>query len=494
MGPLDSTLLQLCIGTGVLGAFGLVLSKIRNQSIPPLPPGPKSYPLIGNMLSLPRSYEHKGFAELGRQLRSDIISLSFFGITIVVTNSQEHAIELLEKRSAIYSDRMCPPAVRETTLMNWGNVISLIGYNDTWRKYRRMMHLWMNKQAIPAFHESQQSQARLLLQRLLMKCESSRSSEELNMELYTTISSTLLQSIYGYSPQGWNDPYVVEMQEIIFNLGKAALPTNYWVNMVPALVYTPDWFPGTSWKKTLLQWGKQKTRVSDSLLRWTKSRMNLGNDNVSIVASLLNSADQWGTEEKELDSIIGEVAVGLFGAGTETTADTIIIFIMAMMLFPNAQAKAQEEIDMVIGASRLPSLADEMSLPYVGRLIQELLRWQPIAPLALPHVCTEDNLYRGYLIPKGAIVIGNIWAISRNEHIYKDPETFDPDRYLDPSVPLPPAFGWGRRKCAGLHYAEASLFIAIASILATFNITMCKNGAGDNMVPTTEGMEGHVLY
>ncbi|QRW13616.1 cytochrome P450 family protein [Ceratobasidium sp. AG-Ba] len=306
-------------------------------------------------------------------------------------------------------------------------------------------------------------------------------SELLTQSSFSTISSTLLQSIYGYSPQGWNDPYVVEMQEIVINLGKAALPTKYWVNMVPALVHTPDWFPGTSWKKTLLQWGKQKTRVSDGLLRWTKSRMNMGNDNVSIVASLLNSADQWGTEEKELDSIIGEVAIGLFGAGTETTADTIIIFIMAMMLFPNAQAKAQEEIDMVIGTSRLPSLADEMSLPYVGRLIQELLRWQPIAPLALPHVCTEDNQYRGYLIPKGAIVIGNIWAISRNEDVYKDPETFDPDRYLDPSVPLPPAFGWGRRKCAGLHYAEASLFIGIASILATFNITMCKNSAGDDM-------------
>ncbi|QRV99074.1 cytochrome P450 family protein [Ceratobasidium sp. AG-Ba] len=105
----------------------------------------------------------------------------------------------------------------------------------------------------------------------------------------------------------------------------------------------------------------------------------------------------------------------------------------------------------------------------------------------------RKNEYNGYLIPKDAIVIGNTWAMSRDEKIYRNPETFDPDRFLDPSVPHIPAFGWGQRVCPGLHYAQASIFITIASIFATFNITMSKDESGKDIVPTTEGVENLLI-
>ena len=52
-----------------------------------------------------------------------------------------------------------------------------------------------------------------------------------------------------------------------------------------------------------------------------------------------------------------------------------------MMLYPEVQRKAQTEVDRVIGSDRLPTLADRSSLPYVGALVQEVLRWNPVAPL-----------------------------------------------------------------------------------------------------------------
>jgi cytochrome P450 len=84
-------------------------------------------------------------------------------------------------------------------------------------------------------------------------------------------------------------------------------------------------------------------------------------------------------------------------------------FFLAMTLNPDVQAKAQVEIDQVVGLDRLPTLADKDRLPYLNAVIKELLRWSPVAPLALPHAANEDGFYDGYFIPKDSILIPNVW-------------------------------------------------------------------------------------
>lgn len=86
-------------------------------------------------------------------------------------------------------------------------------------------------------------------------------------------------------------------------------------------------------------------------------------------------------------------------------------FFLAMMLHPEVQRKAREEIDRVVGDGRLPNVKDRDSLPYVEAVLKEVFRWHPIAPMGLPHEITEDDIYQGYLIPKGAIIIPNIWFV-----------------------------------------------------------------------------------
>jgi cytochrome P450 len=80
-----------------------------------------------------------------------------------------------------------------------------------------------------------------------------------------------------------------------------------------------------------------------------------------------------------------------------------------MTLFPEAQRKAQEELDRVIGTSRLPTFEDRKNLPYIDAVVKETFRWHPLAPLGLPHMTDEDDVINGYLIPKGSILIPNIW-------------------------------------------------------------------------------------
>ncbi|CAE6452905.1 unnamed protein product [Rhizoctonia solani] len=87
----------------------------------------------------------------------------------------------------------------------------------------------------------------------------------------------------------------------------------------------------------------------------------------------------------------------------------------------------------------------------------------------------------------------NAWAITHDETAYANPEAFDPDRYLDPSTPPSPVFGWGRRRCPGIHFAQGSLFITIASILMAFDIGVIKDDNGKDVLPSGKMINAMVL-
>ena len=81
-----------------------------------------------------------------------------------------------------------------------------------------------------------------------------------------------------------------------------------------------------------------------------------------------------------------------------------------MCLYPEVQRRAQEEVDRVCGyGERLPGLEDRERMPYVEAVLKETLRWNPVAPMGLPHAASEEGVYEGMRIPKGAIMMANIW-------------------------------------------------------------------------------------
>lgn len=80
-----------------------------------------------------------------------------------------------------------------------------------------------------------------------------------------------------------------------------------------------------------------------------------------------------------------------------------------MSLFPGIQRTAQEEIQSVVGNNQLPTVADRVNLPYINAMVKEVLRWHPVAPMGIPHMSTADDIYDKYFIPKGSLVLPNIW-------------------------------------------------------------------------------------
>ncbi|KAF8741415.1 cytochrome p450, partial [Rhizoctonia solani] len=320
---------------------------------------------------------------------------------------------------------------------------------------------------------AQDSEARRLLARLLAAHEEPMTSEHLNAEFYRTTSALFLQSVYGYELKSSEDQFLNDIISLNSVLNQASLPT---VNVFPWMEHIPDWFPGTGWKQTAYQWRALKDRAIDNVYNWSKQRIIDGLDDSSVVSHIYRDARQTGFNEADADDFCKNVAS--------------ILVMVAMAMYPDIQEKAQQEIDQIVGTDRLPNVEDRPSLHYVERLLTEI-RLMLLPSRGVPHVCTEENEYRGYRIPKGAVMIGHIRATVREEHVYKDAEEFNPDRFLDPTVPPPQAFGWGI--CPGQHFFREMFYIEVVLILATMKVERCKDENGKDIVLTAETTENNVI-
>lgn len=188
------------------------------------------------------------------------------------------------------------------------------------------------------------------------------------------------------------------------------------------------------------------------------------------------------------------VALHILPAHCHQSVATIANFLLAMIKNPQAQHRAQTEIDAVVGQDRLPDFRDEAALPYVNALVKEVQRWRNVTPLATPHRLTTDDAYNGFLLPKDSIVIGNAFSIMHDESLFRDPESFLPERYLDPSTKsLDVMFGFGTRICPGRYLARSSIWIIIVSILSTFVVSKAMDDDGHEIEVSDEEFTAGVV-
>ena len=191
--------------------------------------------------------------------------------------------------------------------------------------------------------------------------------------------------------------------------------------------------------------------------------------------------------------------VSISAAGAETTSVVLAWWMLAMVTYPEVQRRAQAELDAVVGRARTPTFADFQCLPYIRAMVKEALRWRTSGPVGLPHCSAEDDWYDGMFIPKGTIVMANMWYLNHDPEIYgADAAHFNPARFLNAHgdiAPGPPetkeeghvTYGFGRRVCVGKHVANNSLFIDIAMTLWACNIEPGKDGHGDIIPMDVEG-------
>ncbi|KAJ7251374.1 cytochrome P450 [Mycena rebaudengoi] len=464
--------------------FALLYFNRRRSSHLPLPPGPKKLPLVGNLFGLPSQFEWETYAKWSKELGSDIIHLSVAGKSIIILSSVDAVFDLLDQRSAIYSDR--PRSVMLNELMGFEFAFVTMRYGDTWREHRRLFHSAFHVTAARRFRPQQVNASHDLLRRLL------ENPDDEVMKHIKHMNGALIMSIaYGIDTLPSNDPYMETAEATIDALAQTAVPGRYLVDVIPVLKYVPAWFIGAGFKRQAREWKKLTDKMVQLPFQAAKRLVTNGTAPPSYVSDKLQDIDE-NQDQEHQEKVIQDTAGSMYAAGFDTTGAALGTFILAMLANPEVQKRAQEEIDAVVREGHLPSFDDEEALPYVSAIVKEVLRWKPVAPIGIPHAIAVEDTYCGYRIPAGSIIVPNTWAILYDETAYPDPYKFNPDRFLlngrlNPAVRDPNlVFGFGRRVCPGQHMAQSTLWITVASLLAVFNITKAIGKDGKILEPSYE--------
>ncbi|KAK0470333.1 cytochrome P450 [Desarmillaria tabescens] len=445
----------LALGT-VLWVTICIIRRRSRLSLP-LPPGPRGYPFIGNLFDVPTEREWEAWERWGKKY-GDISSVTVLGRTIVVLNSYSLAKELLDGRSAKYSDR---PYLSMPNLCGWKDTLLILGYGRVFRTQRKLFHETMGTmEKFHRFYHIEDEQSRKVIRGILSD------PEHFVEHIETGVASIVLRIAYGYTIRE-NDPLLAKCKQITEDFIQMT-SHKFLVNKIPFLRHLPGWMPGANFKKLVKEWKQRVEEMIDDPFDCVKEQMAKGTAEPSFVSTNL--------ENNEDEYSIKRTAVAIYAAGFDTTVVTIKVFFKVMVLFPEIQARVQAEIDSITGGDRLPTLADRDQglLPYTLATLYEVFRWHLPLPTGFPHRTVEDDTYNGYFIPKGSIVAFNSLQMCHDPNLYPDPEVFDPTRFLGHSPQLDPReliFGFVRRTCPGRFLAEASVFLTMARTLAVFNIT-----------------------
>ncbi|KAK0436558.1 cytochrome P450 [Armillaria borealis] len=426
LGPRPVIYLSITL-VGLLFAWHLF--RRTRRSTAQFPPGPRGLPLIGNLLDMPSQKEWLTFAKWGERY-GDITSVSILGQRIVVINSVQMAMTLLDKKSSISSDR--PLVAMGGELIGWKNILGLMPYGPRFRNFRRLAHQLFGSNATDEAVETHR-----FLKRISAK------PEELSAHIRKTAGAIILQISHGYAIQEENDPFVKLAEETMDQFSLSTAPGGFLVNLIPICSTSHSGMVSWSWiKRTAREWASTLNDFVERPHNYVKQEMADGKARLSLTSSQLEGGV---SAEEEFD--IKWLAGSLYAA----TVASVYAFFKAMLLYPEVQAKAQAEIDAVIGDDRLPRFDDRERLPYINALVLEVTRWHTVGPTGIPHCVTEDVIQSDYFIPKGSLILANIWKILHDPTVYNEPFKFNPDRFIrtetrEPELdPYKMVFGFGRR-------------------------------------------------
>ncbi|KAI0052221.1 cytochrome P450 [Auriscalpium vulgare] len=449
------------LAAAALGA--LLVQRYWSSPWRKLPPGPRGFPLIGNLLDL-RARQWETFKQW-KTTYGNVIFLRAAGQPILVLNSQKAAADLLDRRAALYSDR--PRNVVCSMIACRGLFLPLERYGERWQRMRRATHESLAQiDNERHFKNTQKQMAAQLALALLEK------PEEWREQVHRTLASVLLAAAYDAPPVDTADAPVMKTIDVFMShLKIATIPGAYLAEFFPLMRHIPSRF--AQWKREAETWFSQDTANFEGLFDYATQKMGQGTEHRSLAAILMDNAEKFDVSRTESAWLAGTI----YAAGFDTTSTMVSWWFLAMVAHPEYQARAQAEIDAVVGRARVPALEDLPHLPYVRAIIREVLRWRPVGPLGVPHQSVEDDWYDGMFIPAGTTCVPNVWAINHDPAVYgADAGDFNPARHLDANGDLAPAFadtknqghstfGFGKRVCLGRHMANAAMAIDAATIL-----------------------------
>ncbi|XP_029106215.1 cytochrome P450 2K1-like isoform X1 [Scleropages formosus] len=464
-------LIQTHSSTALFGAFivlGVIYFLSTTSKQGKEPPGPRSLPLIGNLLQLDLKRPHVSLFQLSKKYGS-VFTVHFGPKKVVVLAGFRAVKDALVNYSEEFGGRDITPVFYKTS-HNHG---ILFANGESWKEMRRfaltsLRDFGMGKRII---EEKIINEIDYMIQLFgNHKGQPFDNKEALNHAVSNIISSIVYGARFDYS-----DPLFQEMvhcaNERIRLTGTPAIQV---YNMFPWLgPLMKDW-------RDLVKNLKISEEHIRGLVKKLQNTLNTKHRRCFVDSFLFQQQEVKVQEKCEQNSFFSEKNLvcsvsNLFAAGTETTAATLRWGLLLMAKYPHVQDRVQEELIRVTG-SRQPRVEDRKNLPYTNAVIHEIQRMANIVPMSIPHITTCDVVFQGFHIKKGTSVYPLLTSVLFDENEWETPHTFNPGHFLDEQGQfvkkdafLP--FSAGRRVCLGESLARMELFLVFTSLLQKFNFT-----------------------
>ncbi|XP_069830120.1 cytochrome P450 2K6-like [Dendropsophus ebraccatus] len=458
--PLDPVTVLLSI----IVCFFLVtvLYKAKEDVPPNYPPGPKPLPIIGNILDLDAEKPHLSFKELAKKY-GPVYSLKIGVQKMVVLCGYDTVREALVNHADEFADRPTMPVFLDIA-RGYGLIFSN-GHN--WKAMRRftlstLRDFAMGKRTI---EDKINEEADCLVQTF-----KSYKGEPIdnNKIVNAAVSNIIISILLGYRFE-YDDPKLQRLLTILLDNSRiAGSPMALLYNAFPSLM---RWIPGSH--KTIRPTMDEFHSFIRKLFAKQRDQLDVNDQRNLIDRFLVKQKEEKTNPELYFhDENLTTLVTDLFGAGMDTTSNTLRWGLLLMIKYPDIQEKVQDEIEKVIGSAE-PQLVHRQHMPYTDAVMHEIQRFSDIAPAGVPRQTTKDVTLKGFVIPKGTQIIPCLTSVLHEAKYFKKPNEFYPEHFLDSEGNFVKSeafipFSAGKRSCVGENLAKMVLFLFFTKLLQNF--------------------------
>ncbi|EXC01465.1 Licodione synthase [Morus notabilis] len=453
-------------------AFMVIIPNVFHHRRRHLPPSPIAMPLIGHFHLL-SPVLHASFRDLSLRW-GPIYSIRLGALPCVVVSSPELGRELLMTNELSFTSRIEAFAISRLT---YATSTAFNPYDATFKFIHRLtMNEFLGNRPVSAHAPLRARELRRFLRVLAEKSERGEASN-LTEELQNLTYAVILQMVCGVDRSLVEDP---EAKTAVY--GMLTIFGNF---SVSDFVWILRWLDlQGSWKRTEKIFRKFDVLMETVLVEREELRRKqkevgkeLGVKDGNFLDILLDHLEVHKDENVQFNR-----PRDLILAGLETTAATVEWMLSELINNPTVLEKARQEIDRVVGQTRLVNESDGPNLPYMQAIIKEVLRLHPVSPV-ITRKCVKEHKVGKYVIPVDTILFVNNWSISRDPNYWESPLEFRPERFLQvrkegsktgtdikgQHFELLP-FGTGRRMCPGMNFSLQMLPIVAATIIQCFDL------------------------
>lgn len=416
-----------------------------NRPPPHIAPGPPGHFLLGNLREFRRDV--LGLVVGAAAEYGDIVRCRLGPQVVHLINHPDPIEQILQKRAANYDKH-----TRSSAAIHSISGDSLLTCNgEFWKRQRRMDAPAFHHRQIAGFADKMTAATASMVDRWRAGPPTLDIASEMARLTYSIVGQTLFSFNTGEDAETVEKAMRVILPHVFVRLGN--------------LINSPTWLPTPAnrrFSRSLADVDRVVYRIIDQHRQAEES----GRPNNDLLGMLMSVRDGEGTglDDRQLRN----ETITFLLAGHETTANALTWIFHLISRHPEIEQLLLEEISTALGG-RTPVLQDLPQLCYTKAVIQESMRLYPPIWIIERRVIEDDSI-GGYTLPAGSAVVISPYALHRHPAFWREPEKFDPSRFLTgtPEAYIP--FGAGPRFCIGNEFAMMEAQLITVMILQAFHL------------------------